>query len=208
MLRAQIAWREEGSFGIGAAPTLIAAKLANTRLVEPLEYGETLIGLSGIYAITNAIRLAIADKRQLTAGEVHMLMASGFNFLSGRLTPKQVFHSGCRISVWRGMGQAMVEAARLKLHIHLGLDRLFVEASDDRMGAFAAIEQAIIRWRPVLMLCRGARYTVVSGFTPTSLLLFDGGGACWLSKQACGVPGDSENMRHLLIPASLMALVA
>jgi hypothetical protein len=207
VLRAVRARREEGSSVAGAAPALIAAKLANASLIEPLHYGDALTGLSGVYAVANAVRLAVADRRQLNAIEVHLLVAAGFNFLSDRLTARQVFNSGCRVSLWRGMAGAMVEAARLRLKIHLGLDRLVSAPRNDRKATFAEIEDALTHWRPVMMLCRGGRYTVVSGFTPVSLLLFDGH-ACWLSKNACGVPGDGENERHMLYPASLMALRA
>lgn len=206
MLRARCAPSAEGSVESGAAPVLLAAKLTSTSLVEPLDAGDGLGGLSGIYAIINAVRLAVAHKRKLTAGEVHLLMAVAFDYVSGRLTPKQAFQSGCRVSVWRGMAAAIIEAARHQLDLRLAIDRLIVESSD-RDAALRAIEAAIGQWQPVLMLCRGGRYIVISGFTQTSLLLFDAR-ACWLSKHACGVPGDSESARHLLIPASFMALRA
>jgi len=208
VLRALKARLEGGSSETGAAPVVIAAKLAAASRIEPLQYGDDLTGLSAIYAVTNAVRLGIGPYRQLTAGEVHTLIAAGFEFLSARLTPSQVFHAGCRVSVWRSMSQAMVEAARQRLGINLAIERVIVEPRQSRLALFAAIEQSILHWRPVAMLCRGGRYTVVSGFTPSSLLLFDGAGACWLSKHACGVPGDAENARHLLLPGSLMALRA
>ena len=107
MLRALKARLEGGSSETGAAPVVIAAKLAATSRIEPLQYGDDLTGLSAIYAVTNAVRLGIGPYRQLTAGEVHTLFAAGFEFLSARLTPSQVFHSGCRVSVWRSMSQAM-----------------------------------------------------------------------------------------------------
>ena len=206
MLRARRAPCAEGSSADGAAPDLLAAKLTNTHLVEPLAIGDALVGLSGLYAIINAIRLAVAHKRHLTEGEVYMLMAVAFDFVSGRLTPKQAFQSGCRLSLWRAMAAAIIEAARQRLRLNLGVEQLCLECSS-REQAFLVIQAAIERWQPVLMLCRGGRYTVVSGFTPASLLLFDSD-ACWLSKHACGVPGDSESARHLLIPGSLTALQA
>jgi hypothetical protein len=206
MLRARRAPGAEGSFADGAAPVLLAAKLTNTRLVEPLDFGDALVGLSGLYAIINAIRLAVGHRRHLTESEVCMLMAVGFDFLSGRLTPRQAFQSGCRLSLWRAMAAAIIEAARQRLGFNLGVQRLIIEGSS-RDEAFFVIQAAIERWQPVLMLSRGGRYTVVSGFTPASLLLFDSR-ACWLSKHACGVPGDGESARHLLIPNSLTALQA
>jgi hypothetical protein len=198
--------RVEGSSGNGAAPQL-AVKLSNAKLIEPLLYGDALVGISAIYAVTNALRLAVAHRQRLTAAEAYKVMAAGFGYWSGRLSPAQAFQSGCRVSHWRGLAQAMTETARRQLGIQVFVDRLVIHAAD-RASLFSAIEEAIGQWRPVLMLCRGGRYTVVSGFTPSSLLLFDGGGAHWLAKHACGVPGDCENARHMLYPASLMALSA
>jgi hypothetical protein len=167
-----------------------------------------MVGLSGLYAITNAIRLAAADRRQLTAGEVHNIMNVGFDFLSGRMNPRQAFQGGCRVSVWRGMAQAVVEGARFRLGLHMGLDRIIVEDGRSRQATFAAIEGAIAKWRPVMLLCRGGRYTVVCGFTKSSLLLFDSGGSRWIAKRACGVPGDAGSATHMLYPSSFMALSA
>jgi hypothetical protein len=199
----------EGSSVVGAAPTRRRFKLANAGFVEPLLHGDAMAGLSGIYAITNAIRLSLAHKRQLTAGEVHLLMHVGFRFLSGRLSPAQAFHSGCRVTLWRSLACAMVEAAWIRLGANLRIERI-VHEPVDRSGAFDAIEQAVEQRRPVLMLRRGGSYTVVTGFTSASLLLFDSAGACWIAKHVCGVPGDPacENVRHMLYPASFIALSA
>jgi hypothetical protein len=207
VLRTPLAWDVEGG-SLRAAPAPTGAKLANTGLIAPLLHGDSIVGLSGLYAITNAIRLAVADRRQLNAGEVYKLMSAGFEFLSGRVTPRQAFQSGCRMSTWRAMGHAMIEVARTRLGLNLGLDRVIVENGRSTQAAFAAIENAIANWRPVLMLCRGGRYTVVSGFTSSSLLLFDSGCAWWIAKRACGVPGDGESAAHMLYPASFMALSA
>jgi hypothetical protein len=206
MLHALDAWGVEGS-SERAAPTLTRAKLGNAGLVDPLLHGDGMVGLSGLYAVTNAIRLALADRRYITAGEAHVLMSAGFRFLSGRLTPLQVYSCGCRVSVWRGLAQAMVQTACQRLGANLRIERLAVPLGG-RGGAFAAIEQAIDAWRPVLILCRGGRYKVVSGYTASSLLLFDSAGAAWLSKRACAVPGDGEGGRHVLYPASFLALSA
>ena len=60
--------------------------------------------------------------------------------------------------------------------------------------------------RPLLGLFRGGRYTVLSGFTKSSLLLFDSGGAHWVSKRSTGVLTDTEGAKHVLCPASLISL--
>ena len=206
MLRTTSAWAVQGSSD-QPAPRLTSARLANASLVEPLLHGDGMDGLSGLYAIINAIQVAVAHNKILTAYEIHTLMRAGFDFLSGRLTPLQAFQSGCRVSVWRGLARAMVEVSRIRLGAHLRVERLLV-GDRSRAAAFEAIEQAIAQWRPVLMLCRGGRYTVVSGSTPSSLLLFDSGGSRWMAKHACGAWSDNENARHILYPGSFMALSA
>lgn len=195
----------EGGFLSGAASGLEKAKLKNARMLSPLWHGEGCVGLSGLYAIVNAIRLTLAHKHSFTGPELHALMTAGLRFMSGRLTPEQVALCGLRVTLWRGLAEAMVEATRRVTRAPLQLERLF-PTDLGREAAFAAIEQAIARVRVPMMLCRGGRYTVVSGFTGSSLLLFDSGGACWMTRRLCGVPGDCDGARHIIYPTSLLAL--
>lgn len=182
-------------------------KLRNTRLVGPLWHGDGLLGLSGIYAIVNAIRLTLAHKHILNAIEIHELLTAGTKFMSGRLTPQQAMLSGLRVTLWRRLAEAMTETTRRRIGVWIWVERL--HPSDlGRDAAFATLEQAVLQMRVPMMLCRSGHYTVVSGFTPSSLLLFDSGGACWVTRRLTGVPGDCDKTRHVIYPSSFLGLVA
>lgn len=183
------------------------AKLRNTRLVSPLWHGEGCVGLSGLYAIVNGIRLALAHKHMMSAVEVHQLMTAGTQFLNGRLTPQQAILSGLRVTLWRNLAEAMAETTRRRLGVWIWLERLY-PYGPSRDAAFATLEEAVLRMRVPMMLCRGGHYTVVSGFTPSSLLLFDSGGACWVTRRVTGVPLDCDDARHVIHPSSFVAFVA
>lgn len=183
------------------------SKLPNARLVDPLWHGDQCEGLSGLYSIVNGIRLALAHKHQFDGAELHGLMVAGLRFVDGRLTPERAVTCGLRIGLWRRMAEALTHRTRDRRRVLLYLEPVFVPAHD-RTAAWEAIEKAIDCWRPLLMLMRGGRYTVVCGYTTSSLLLFDSSGAYWISKRATGVPGDCHGARHIVYPASFLALRA
>lgn len=189
----------------GTADT-VNTKLPNAALISPLWQGDACLGLSGLYAIVNAIRMGLADRRPLNAKEVERLFAAGMRFTNGRLTPEQATVCGLRVSAWRAMAEALVEHTRRITGVRLVVERLMVPVWADRLAAFATLGEALLGLRVPLMLLRGGHYTVVSGITRSSLLLFDSRGACWVSKRVCGVSGDCDRARHLIYPSSFLAL--
>lgn len=188
-------------------PQVRRSKLPNARLLSPLWHGDQCEGLSGLYAIVNGIRLALAHKHQFDGPELHALIASGLRFMDGRLTPERAITSGLRIQLWRRMAEALADRTHERQRVPLFVEQVFAQPQG-RSAAWAAIEREIDGWRPVLTLMRGGRYSVVSGYTDSSLLLFDSGGACWISKRVTGVPGDCDGARHIVYPASFLALRA
>lgn len=179
--------------------------LNGARHISPLWHPESCTGLSGLYAIINAIQLALANRYTFSARELHSLTSAGLRFMSGRLTPQQAVLSGLRVSLWCALAEAMVTVARRQTRVLLSVERLFV-AEAGREAVFDTIEQAIMHMRVPMMLCRGGHYTVVKGFTRSSFLLLDSSGAYWMAKHACGVPGDCTDARHVLYPNSFLAL--
>jgi hypothetical protein len=204
MHRQRAGFEAEGSVAC-AAPSRQALKHPNSGLIAPLWHGEQCQGLSGLYAILNGIRLAVAHEHCLTASEMDGLLRVGVRFLDGRLTLQQTILNGLRIQLWRQLIGAMAEATRSSIGVRVVPERLHAEPKSAE-AAFDALEDAVCRWRVPLILCRGGHYTALSGVTASSLLLFDSGGGCWISKRVCGVPGDGEALRHAIYPASFMAL--
>jgi hypothetical protein len=182
-------------------------KLPNARLLSPLWHGDECVGLSGLYSVVNGIRLALAHKHLFDGPEVHALIRAGLQFMDGRLTPQRAVTCGLRVQLWQRMVEALVERTRQRDRLFVCVEQVFVRP-EGRAAAWTAIEQQIDIWRPVLTLMRSGRYSVVSGYTDASLLLFDSGGACWISKRVTGVPGDCEGARHIVYPSSFLALRA
>lgn len=198
----------DGGIDSQAARSTQRVRLRNARLVSPLWHGDSCVGLSGLYAIINAVRLVLAGKCHLSSAEVHALLVAGLRFLDGRLSPQQCFASGLRVQLWCQLAAAMVEVATDRTRSRITVERLYPTQPSCRQAAFESLEAAIFKLRVPMMLRQGGRYTVVSGVTPLSLLLFDSGGACWVTKRLTGVPGDCEGARHVIYPSSFLALVA
>lgn len=207
MLHALYACDEEdggGAAGIALAPS--AVRHPNTGLVAPLWQGDGCAGLSGLYACLNGVRLTLAHKRQLTCPELDALMRAGLRFLDGRLTPQQCVVNGLRVQLWRRLVAAVLEAAYYRLGTRILLEPVPCPHIGDREAAFDALQQAVSTFRVPLLLCRGGHFTAVCGVTPASLILFDSHGAWSVRRQACGVRGDGEALRHVIYPSSFLAM--
>ena len=198
--------QEAGGGASGAAPVTTRVKHPNSRLISPLWLGEGCDGLSALYAAINGIRLALAHEHCFTGPEIHCLMRAGLRFFEGRASPQQCVLNGVRVQLWRGLVEAMVEATCQRTGIRLTSERIHVHEHRCRDAVFSGLDGSLEAFRVPLILLRGGIYTVVSGATPSSILLFDARGCCWISKAACGVPGDGEGMRHLIYPPSFVAL--
>lgn len=184
------------------------SRLPNRSLIEPLTHGDGCVGLSGLFSIANGIRLVLADRCLFDGPAVHDLLNTGLRFMDGRLTPTQVATSGLRAAMWRQLAEAMTAQVRFRHRALVFAERVYVDGSADRSAGWAVIEQNVRARRAVLLLMRGGRYTVVSGYTPSSLLLFDSGWAQWIRKHATGVPGDASGARHIIYPSSFMVMRA
>ncbi len=183
-------------------------KLPNAALVDPLWHGDGCTGLSGVYAVVNSIRLVVAHKHEFSARRTDDLLMAGLRFMDGRLSPSRALGCGLRLGVWRQLVEALTDHARSRYGMLVFTERVHDDRDSSGHEIWLAIEQALDRHRAVLLLMRGGRYTVVSGYTANSLLLFDSGGACWISRGLTGVPGDCRDARHVIYPSSFVALRA
>jgi hypothetical protein len=110
--------------------------------------------------------------------------------------------------MWRALAEAMTHHVRERHRALVFADRVYADPATDHLSAVSVIEQNVRSYRAVLVLMRGGRYTVISGYTPSSLLLFDSNWSCWISKRATGVPLDCDGARHVIHPTSLLTLRA
>ncbi|HUE79667.1 MAG TPA: hypothetical protein VMN38_08550 [Sphingomicrobium sp.] len=205
--RRRLAGEEQGCGDPDDVPQVRRFKLPNARLLSPLWHGDECVGLSGLYSVVNGIRLALAHKHQFSGPELHALITAGLRFMDGRLTPQRAVACGLRVQLWRRLVEALASRTSHRSRLFVCVDRVFVRPQG-RAAAWAAVEEQIDAWRPVLTLMQGGRYSVVSGYTDASFLLFDSSGACWISKRVTGVPGDCEGARHVIYPTSFLALRA
>jgi hypothetical protein len=183
------------------------AKLTAAKLLDPLRQGDHCPGLSGLFAITNAIRLVLGGSYASSDRESIQIIAAGLRFLNGRLSPERAVTSALPFGLWLRLIDALGHfihrrTARMVIAERVGPVIL------DREAAWMAIEQTILSGRPLLTLLQGGRYTVVSGFTHASLLLFDSSGAHWIAKSSTGIPGQRGEVKHILRPTSFVALRA
>ena len=183
-------------------------RLPNAPLIQPLFHGDDCVGLSGVYSIINAIRLVLAHRHEFDGPGLHELLTASFRFMDGRLSPTRTVTSGLRVSIWRALAEAMTHHVRERHRALVFADRVYADPATDRLSAVSMIEQNVRSYRAVLVLMRGGRYTVISGYTPSSLLLFDSNWSCWISKRVTGVPHDCEGSRHVIHPTSLLTLRA
>jgi hypothetical protein len=193
--------------GVGDAPLGTGrVRHPNVGLVDPLWVSEDCTGLTAIYAVLNGITLALAHRHRFTAREVHGLMAAGLRYFEGRLLLRQCVMSGIRGHHWPGLVAGMSEATHQLIGHRVLVERIPLERACDRAAAFDALAEAVEKLRVPLSALRGGVYTAASGVTASSILLFDSRGYSWISKHACGVPGEAMGCCHMILPASLMAL--
>lgn len=198
---------EHGGAGRGESGSPSKAKLAAVKLIEPLQHGALSPGLSGLYSIVNAIRLTLAHKHHFSNRELADMVSAGLRFMEGRLSPERAVTCGLPSGLWLRLTEALIDRTRRRTCAFLLTERVFVPYGD-RTTMWSAIELEILRGRPMLMMMQGGRYTVVSGFTPTSLLLFDSGGGSWIAKAATGVPRDCLGAKHVTYPGSFLTIRA
>ena len=171
--------------------------------LRPLQHGQHAPGHSAVYAAVNAIRLATAVRHGWTKrGEQELLeIAWAWRELHGQ--------GSSRRGMRRGDFVRMVEAlsfASARLHDQfITTRRPWVSFPPSQLDFFAVIERSIVAQDVVLILFAGAHYSVVRGFTPTSLLLFDSSGRHWLKRTSITLTDNHRSARYALaITATLI----
>ncbi|WP_242097662.1 hypothetical protein [Sphingomonas sp. CROZ-RG-20F-R02-07] len=167
-----------------------------------------LDGLCGLYAAINGLRLLLAPVRQLKRHESKRLFHTGVTLLIEHdLLPSAVVE-GFGDKLWRALVQRLVEEASViadrTIAVHQPLAKL---VRPTRSATFAAIEVALAAGQPVLadLSGRHEHFTVISGYSPYSLFLYDSGRLCWLPRASCSI-GRARSRRHHINPRSLTIL--
>jgi hypothetical protein len=180
------------------------ASRLNANGVTPLRHGDHLVGLSGVYAALNGIRLVSARHHAWTDRCEQQLLATAWNWLAsrGEIRPDR----GIRVGQWQRLVDALTFAFSRKQGQLIEVIQPWRLRSPDRLEFFATIERLIVSRHAVLSMFTGAHYTVIRGYTPMSLVLFDSGYCEWIKKTSTDVNGDWPTSRHRIVPSATLAL--
>ena len=182
-------------------------KLAAANMLNPLQQGE-LDGLCGLYAIVNALRLAVFPGHSLTDAQTYELFAAGVSWLDGRGLLASVVQSGMSQRVWRELMVHVTTELPNTLRGAISFQRLIKAGNAASLTmAYARITAACERGCPVLALVYDSydHFTVISGTTASRLVLFDSYGFHWLNRQSCSLVRGTA-ARHRLAPRALIAV--
>jgi hypothetical protein len=176
--------------------------------LEAYQQGE-FDGFCGIYAALNGVRLLVAQRGALGHDQCARLYKRAVELIErdGRLSFAATF--GISQSRWRRIVVAMCRNAGRIAGLRIYSALAFPDGGrPNRMEVFDAIEAAIDLQRPVLVALLGeySHYSVVCGYSPTRLILFDSYAYRWISKEACGVSYSPGRWRLRIATGSIMVL--
>ena len=182
--------------------------VAAARTMEPLYQG-AFDGFCGLYAVINALRLALAAERPLSHAQCEALFRHGVRFLHAQDRLHRATSSGINVPWWRRLAAELVRAATTMVSVPVELERPLPGVTQPSWEqTLWSVRTLIDLQAPVLTVLRGAyrHYSVVVGYTPTRLMLFDSWGYAWINLAACSTTRCDPPARHRLDPGSIMAL--
>jgi len=161
--------------------------------LEPFGQGR-LDRLCGLYAIVNALRLAVPT----SARESRTLFEAGIAFLEDKGWLSAVLVEGMPTRQFVSLARYMFAEHQRRIGRSMVPERIAVGRGNRSAVEFAALE-AVTCGMPLLLLIDGPlnHYSVLCGFTPSRLRLFDSYGYQWLSRRHCGF-GRYGVYRHRL----------
>lgn len=179
-------------------------RLRNAQLVWPLYHGDGCTGLNGLYAVVNAIRTVLARRRLLNDRECGALLEAGLQFLEAHVSVARCCIYGIRFQLWSRLARALAYVAEQRFQLPVRVEQPLLGCRTVTRGeALTILEALVVRQQVPVLMRRGGLFSVVSGYTPVSLLLVDSSGGRWLSKMCCGIVGDDGMTRHRLCPWTL-----
>jgi len=175
--------------------------------LTPLHQG-SLSGLCGLYSMLNGIKLALYPHNPSRA-EWQAIYLHGVGRLAQRRQLKRVLGLGMDIDTWFDLGTALLSFINSRYGTELVLQpALMGTAATDRLRAIQRIKARVESKAPVLT-CLGRyldHFTVICGYTPTRLMLFDSSGFQWVKAANVGI-GEGSRRAHWIVAASTHALV-
>ena len=190
------------------APHQHAYSLSGAHRIEPLTQGDS-DGLCGLYCLINAIRIVLAPHSQLKRAEVRVLFTAGVHFLARQGTLPEAVHSCVGEREWPKLARLLVATAQDIVGRPIVLERVKLPKSVGSHDTIQSIERMITLGKAPCVFLRGKsrHYTVISGYTPLSLKLFDSFGYHRVLRRSCGTTG-TPGLRHRFHLQSIIALSA
>lgn len=176
------------------------------RVLTPYRQGD-LDALCGLYAIINAVQLAVYPRR-LTRAERRALFARGLDLLDSRGALFDSATDGMALRPWHRLCRAMIEAggelAGEQLQLILPRPRQ-IRTTDD---ALRSITHHLRRGRPVLLEVAGRldHWTVVVSISDARLTLFDSSGHRWLLLRSIGLIRGRAAPTHGIFATGIVAV--
>jgi hypothetical protein len=163
---------------------------AAARELSPLRQGD-LDSLCGLYAIINAVRLALYPEHRLVRWQLKLLFDAGMQALQRSRRLRDTMLLGVTTPTWCRMSRAVVDAASKLTGVPLSLALPPTSATTTSRRAVRAVAASVHHGHPVLLGLHGQldHWTVVVRYSPTRLTFFDSAGHCWVSRADLGLIG-------------------
>ena len=152
------------------------------REIRPLEQGN-LDGLCGLYAIINAVRVAVYPELTLSNSVSKRLFECGLILLGRKKKLRHTIVNGIDHALWLVMCRAVVAEAEKITGYRLVVSQLFRhERSWHTRDVIRGIASSVRRNQPVIICLEGRldHWSVVTQCTPTRFNLFDSAHCRWI----------------------------
>ena len=175
-----------------------SATLPGADTLAPREEG-SYDGLCGLYAVVNALTLALLPHAPLTRQQMHSLFTSGLTTLEQAYMLHAAVRDGLPVKLWHRVLDELCAAAATLTGMAVEMEYAF-STRVTRATMFAELEEAIRHGHPILLPVGGVldRYTVISAYTVSSLRLFDSSGLRWFKRASCAANILDRHFRHRL----------
>jgi hypothetical protein len=159
---------------------------------------------TGIYAAVNAIRLATSGHCRLSQRDLRGLIEMGWAW---RCKRGEAAHStGLRVGDWVRMVEALIFAAAHRHGQYLTVIRPWRETRPSKIEFLRTLERLLVSNHVVATLFAGAHFSVVRGYTPDSLLLFDSTGRTAIRRTALAMSTRDKATRHRVAASATLAI--
>lgn len=165
----------------------VASSLRGACIIEPATQGD-YDGLCALYCIVNAIRLVMAPHRELTREEGRALFRAGVRFLERQSALTEATLYCVNEWVWPKLAKRLVAKAQEAAERPIVFEHAPLSEDAPIHRTLHRIEGMIASGKAPCVFLRGRtrHYTVISGYTPLSLKLFDSFGYHWVLRRSCG----------------------